>query len=300
MPTPPPIPDPRQRKPRAISTAVPFHHLLYGLFFHPAVLVVLQADSWRRAFRRVTLLCLLCGALVSLARLPTLLKAADDWGRWMSRELVRVEWRQGKLHWERPQALPYTTRHRGWRVDFAAEGSSFPAEPFAGPEQQGLWLTPSEVFFWERLEGKPPRPIILLKDGKLLDRFELAQMRPDGFSLRGEEFSQETRRLMLQAAPVLALQGALEMFFKIVLYVLLFTLIPFVLRSPLAAAGFTRMLTFYLYASIPPLIVAAIYGSLHLPYLNMATLFVFSFVGYLLLVGKHLRQTFTTGRPQAL
>jgi len=281
-----PLPEPTED---AAPDGLPVAQVLYGLFFHPRVLLWLQRDRLRRAFRFASVVCLLVGLAVGIARVPSILAATREWAGWLENEVEELSLTDGELQWKRPRDLPYTTRHDGWRIDFAEKGVPFAATEIDGPERRGLWLSPDRVILWVRpADRESAIPVPLLDEGRT--RRVVKALYPDGLTLRRGEFRAEARRRVFHLIPVFLVQQALWVFVQVMFYILVFAAMPVLMqRLSGGAAGFRRLFTFYLYASVPPLCAAGIYASLRLPYLDLGTAFVMAFVVYLGMVFVNLR-----------
>jgi hypothetical protein len=272
------------------GVVLPIRRVLYGLFFEPHILFLLQHDRWSRAFRLMALASFLSGLAVGASKVPRILEATRDWASWWAVEVGTLRLEDGELAWERPQVVPHTTRHRGWRVDFVGRNVRFGDGEELGPEKQGIWLAPERAYFWWRSAKAKITFVPLLEKKKAWGLFETQRIWPEGLVLSGEEFNQEANRIMRQAIPALLLHEGIMAFFQVLLYTVIFALIPVLLRSPIAVGGPARVFTFYLYASVPPLLIAGVYASLNLPYLDHALVFVMGFVVYLALAVRGLNR----------
>lgn len=269
--------------------------ILIGLFFFPqVVLVLLQAQRCRRALVVVLCSCLACGLLLGVARIPKFLDMSADWARWLGEE-VSVLWvEDGSLRWERPTSLPYTTRHRNWRIDFAGEDTPFRPEELAVGISRGVWIAPRNVHaWWRRTQGRVTT-VSFLKDMKAGGVYDLTELWPAGYRLQGKAFEEQARTFVIQAIPFILLHASLSVTGPVLLYAAVFSLVPVLFPRRAVRGSFLSALTFHLYASIPPLIVGAVYASLDLPFLDFTTVFVCSFMGYLLFVLVRMRQAVET------
>jgi hypothetical protein len=271
---------------------VPFHHMLFGLFFQPRVVATLAARKIApgQALRFLTLVCLACGIGLGLAKVPGTLRVTQDWADWFSRQVGTVWFENGRLHWAKPVNLPYTTRHRGVRIDFVPNGTAFTTDRLTGPERQGLWIEPENVRFWWRQVPNNTVAMQLMEHGKLGGVVNLERFWPAGVKLQGEQARREARRMVLHAIPLLCLREVLSLFLCVLMYAVTFSLVTFVLRSPLSANGFPSVLGFHLFASVPPLIVASVYAALDFPHLDLSTAFVCAFVVYLFVAFAWIRK----------
>ena len=128
------------------------------------------------------------------------------------------------------------------------------------------------------------------------DIVDVSAFWPEGFRYRGSEIETAVRGVARRALPALVLHEALRMFLQVLFYTLAFAVIPIVLRSPMASRGFSRVFTFYLYASIPPVAAASVYRGLNLRYLDDVFVFVIIFLGYLIVTARSLRKAEASGR----
>jgi hypothetical protein len=84
--------------------------------------------------------------------------------------------------------------------------------------------------------------------------------------------------------PLLCLWYVLSLLLPVLAYSVFFSFIAAMFRGPSGAGGFRSVYAFHLYASVPPLIVAAVYANIGLPFLDFGRVFVIAFIGYLFLV----------------
>ncbi|MCF7853250.1 MAG: hypothetical protein K9N51_00510 [Candidatus Pacebacteria bacterium] len=263
------------------------------LFFQPQFLLVLSQDKLSRALRILVGLAFVCGMVIAGAEIPRLLRAVTDWSGWFQDQVGAVWVKDGRLGWEHPEELPYTTRHRQWRIDFAGSDTAFPPPLRLGPEDRGVWISPDGVYAWVRLEGADEiRSTALFTEGKIMGVLEVDNWWPDGVRFQGEELSESSRKWLVRALPALVLSGGLRVVVQVLFYTFVFALIPYVMKSPLAAGGFRGVLTFYFYAGIPPLVVATVYASLNLPWADFNMFFVGGFILYLLAVVWRIGRSF--------
>lgn len=270
---------------------VPFRRLLGGLFFYPhtTLLFLQQQQRWQRPLRTVVFLAFGLGTLVGLAKLPAALRRTDAWAAWVGNEVKAVWVQANRLQWEQPQELPATTRHRGWRIDFMAPGPVTDPAARTGPELRGFWVQADAITLWLRsTDGLITHR--LMGDGRVAGVFALNRMWPEGQRFEGPEIRREVRRAFWHAVPFLLLQEGLALVAPAVLYALLFSCVPFVFRSPMAAQGFGPTFCFHLYAGVPPLVVTAVYAAIDLPSLRISTIFVSAYALYLLFIFYTLRR----------
>ncbi len=255
--------------------------ILRWLFLEPARAPMLQAESPWRGIRVFVATVLLCGIGIGLIQGPELCSSLHGWGGWLHRTTGRMWVKGGKLGWETPAAMPYTTRHEGWRVDFMPAGSKFPGNAAEGPEVQGIWLSPDQATLWFRADEKGTlNTVPVFQDGLLWNARELA-VADQEIDLEGIAASAKFRGFV--TATVLVLQS-LWMAFISLMYLTLFAVVPVLLRSPWARRGFLPLFGFYCFMAVPPVLVAAVYSALGLPGLDFSMLFTCGFLAYVMLM----------------
>ncbi|OPZ09773.1 MAG: hypothetical protein BWZ08_00163 [candidate division BRC1 bacterium ADurb.BinA292] len=270
---PPDLPRPRVRE------------LLAAAFLRPHMLLLMPADRVRRALLVHVAAALLCGMAAAAVRIPSLLERSAGWARWMAGRIERVQLRDGRLAWESSQPLPWDGVHAGWRVDLVdAAQAPFDPRRRLGPEKRGVWIGPADVVLWWRLgERKAVVTRPLLENGLVFGFVKPEWLWPDGLDVRGErQMVAGVQAKVVSGLPVYLLSKSIETLVVAEFYTFLFAFIPFVMRSPLAGGGFRRVYSFYLYASVPPLLVATVYSSLGLPVLDFGTCFAGGLILYLL------------------
>lgn len=267
---------------------------LYGLFFQPQVLLLLQQNHWGRAMRLVLFFSVIGGSLVGVARFPGVAKTTKDWGLWLGKTTQRIAYQDGQLSWAYPETLPYDTRHNGWKVSFRDQAFEWPGDAKKGPEKRGVVIAPTRVLAWQENErGVSVFP--LFKEGQFINTISAERIWPQGFAFEEQEFPRLIKRLILAQCAILVVQNAVSLTVTVLFYTFLFALIPSLLRRSLIhnQGGFRRFFSFYLYAAVPATVVATIYGCLRLPVLQTSEVFVLSMVAYLLLVFRAMKSLFT-------
>jgi len=283
--------------------------VLFGLFFYPHIVLpaVHRRVRFRQALGAAMAICLICGFCLGLARLPRTLKVSGEWASWLAHELGAV-WLDGDgaLRWERPAKLPYTTRHRGWRLDFVQAGTRFPladegapAAAELGPETRGIWIGPEQVLLWRRPVGDEAFAVPLVADKKIAGLIEMTTIWPGGGRFEGSQFAARIRRLVFKCLPFALLREMASVCLAVFVYVLMFSVMTVFLHGPFSGDGLAPVLVIHLYASIPPVIVASIYAGLNLPHLDLGTVFLCAFVLYLVLMFSAMRRLSRDGEDGA-
>jgi hypothetical protein len=272
---------PKTSNPRA--GRLPLRVVLRWLFLEPAKVPLLQAESRWRGIRLLLAVLLLAGVGLGLEQAS----GVREWGQWLGNEVGTLRVKSGRLGWDRPVEMPYVTRHEGWRVDFMPSGSTFPGKVGEGPETQGVWFSPEQVVLWVRTddEGTVKPASVLFKDGKIggIDWFRMEDMEC------GRE--QMVGRIMAGAIPSLIFSMLLVLGLQTLVYLAMFSAIPVFLRSPWGKRGFGAVFGFYSFLAVPPAVVAAVYSALELPGLDFVTIFIFGFLGYILLMAWMVRRS---------
>lgn len=270
--------------------------ILWGLFFNPGCIFQVDGTLMWRGLRLLALAATLGGLLLGGVRYPALWRTSMDWTQWFAGQTGAVRLVGGNVQWDRPATLPYVTRHDGWRVEFQPRGT--PAGPAfgAGPERQGIWITPDSIkLWWQPMEGRILN-LAVLERQKIWGVVPVAWAFPEGLALSAAAMPGVVRHLLWQMLPVFLVQSAVAALFEVLLYTLLFALIPILLRQP-AGGGWRRVLAFYAFAAIPAVVMATVYAAVDLPFLDFGSAFVFAFVIYLLLAMRAARQAAAAGKP---
>lgn len=265
----------------------PLRRVLWWLFFDPVQVPALQVESPWRGLRVLVAALVLAVMAVGVGRAPELWRTSLEWTHWFGQETGAVWLADGKIRWERPETLPYTTRHAGWRIDFMPSGSRFDARVGEGTERQGLWISPEVVRRWERsVETNVVQEEIFFQDGKLFGWLELQKMQlPLDRPIRGEELEALVRRSLPSAIVSVLFVGVFVVAgLQVFLYLTMFAAIPVLLRSPWAHRGFFRVFGFYCFLSVPPLLAAAVYAAFDLPGLDFGSVYVFGFLIYVFMM----------------
>ncbi len=279
-------------EPSIAAAKLPLHHILFGLFCYPHITLFLLQHKAKltRALRIVVGLSFLAGIFMGAVMLPKVYRATRDWAGWLQQEVQTLEVVDGRLVWEQPDTLPYTTRYKGWRIDFAEPDAAFEPNELAGPEKHGVWVTAERAFvWWQSIENVLYFTLYSTGEGDegLLN---MTTFMKEGMKISGNEFSNKAHQLFLQAIPVILLQKIFLVIFPVISYTLMFTAITVLLRNPFIGRQFSPVFKFHLFASVPPLAVATVYASLNLPYLDFTTAFIITFVLYLTIVFFQFRK----------
>ena len=286
-PTPNDTPKTQHASPEGRSSLL---HTLYGLFFQPQVLLALQQGRLWRPLRILATLCLAGGILIGLARFPEIRQTTRDWILWFGEVTQGISWEDGRLEWNRPETVPYTTRHQGWKVDFRGEDFAWPGDLRTGPEKRGLVFTPESVLAWYKLEDEI-KLVSLLEDGQLMNVFGIEKVWPEGLSVRPGEFEEFAAELNRGQFYFLLVRHVTTLLGTTFFYTLLFAGIPLLMRRSMIGSegGIARVFCFYCYTAIPPLIVTIVYALVNPPFLRISEVFVIAMAAYLLLVFRSIR-----------
>ncbi len=268
-----------------VYITMPLRTVFHILFLQPHMVFMLAQDRWTRALRVVLLVAFICGLGMAMMRVPSMLSEAGEWGKWLAREVEEAWIEDGQLRWARPEELPHTSYRGAWRIEFHPPTTEFSSEQRLGPETKGIWVSPTAVYSWWRLPGQDqPEVMPLFQNDNVLNVLPIAKLWPAGVHLKSAELKQGIRTLVWQAVPFFLIGNGLIVIFQGLFYTLIFAFIPYVFRSPLAAGGFRPVFTFYLYASIPPIVIASVYAGLGLKFATFNTFFVAAFILYLMIV----------------
>ena len=275
---------PTPSNPDAAPNSPPLRRVLWWLFFDPAQVPALQAESPWRGLRVLVAALLLAGVAVGAARAPGLWLTSLEWTRWFGQETGAVWLADGKIRWEQPETLPYTTRHGGWRVDFMPAASRFDGQSGKGPERRGVWISPETVYLWVKAaDSEVVQEEILFQNGKVMGVLDPQMFGiPLDQPMRVAQLEKIIRGMLPSAlAGGLILGMLLLASLQVCLYLVMFAAIPVLLRSPWAHRGFFRVFSFYCFLSVPPLLAATVYAALELPGLDFGSVYVFGFLIYI-------------------
>lgn len=264
-----------------------FRDILTIVFSQPRFLPVLTLCSWKKALLRVLIIGFCCGVLLGGLQAIRISGDVKSWSSWIAEELDAVWYEKGRLHWQPKAETPYQAYNRGWYVHFAEEGDSFSASDVSSAGNRGLWISSDAVYTWWRTPGGSAadnRSAVLYEDGKLFGMMSIPALIEPETTLRGNQLEQAVSRIFRQIIPVFLFFRGVAVDMQVLFYVLIFSVIPYFLRSPLAAGGFGSIFAFYLYLSLPALFVAVVYSAFKVPFLDFQTIFAVAFVVYLLVV----------------
>ncbi len=265
--------------------------MLVGLFLYPhmALLAARASSNWRRALLLVVLVGVVAGGVLGMGRLPRMFRRSGDWAEWFGSTVGAMWVEKGRVHWEQPARVPFETRRDGWQVAFAEPDRPFSSDELKGPETRGVWLSAVQVVVWW-LNANGDVSHLTLLDG-LTDRpqVDLMLVWPKSGRLEGSDFRPFTVSLLRTLIPVMLLTEMAMLIVPVLFYTLLFTMTSLLLRGGRVTGGFRSTLSVNLFASVPPMIVAAVYSGLHLPYLDFHMVFITAFFVYLLMAFARIR-----------
>lgn len=277
---------------------LPLRHLILGLFIQPQMLMIICNGRLRRALKAVFVMIFICGLVLGLAQTRGLQARARAWAEWFEQTTERFELTEdGRLQWRLPQELPATFYKGRTRVDFANETADIKKFQPKLEDDRGIWISPNSMFWWERIDeqGEPVAQAIY-HEQKLMGRFSVESIWPEGFVLEDDGFEKRVSKWMLTGLlPGLVIAEILKTAGMILFYTFIFAVIPYLLRSPMAMQGFKAIYGFYLYASIPPLIVATIYSLAITKWVAFDSFFLFAFIFYLFFAMWKIRRSFQVG-----
>lgn len=273
-------------------------HTLYGLFFQPQVLLALQQDSLWRPLRILATLCLAGGILIGMARFPEVRQTTRDWVLWFGDVTQGIAWDDERLQWNRPESVPFTTRHEGWKVDFRGEDFAWPDDVRTGPEKRGLVFTPESVLAWYKVEDEIKR-VTVLEDGQLMKVFGIEKVWPEGLSVQPGEFEEFAAELNRGQFFFLLIRHVAILLGTTFFYTLLFAGIPLLMRRTMIGGqgGVARVFCFYCYAAVPALVVTIVYALVNPPFLRISEVYVIVMAAYLFLVFRSIRALLPPEQP---
>ena len=273
---------------------LPFAGIVYIAFMRPALLfAVAETARLRRALPHVLLSALACGLLLGAVRIPSLHTELGEWAKWLGNHLEGLRHDGNRLAWDPPKRLPYSAHFRGFRVNFAA-GEDFDRERRLGPEQQGIWLSPREVVYWENQPGGGKMIVPVISGGTVRGLIPLDPLIPPDEVLTSQQLARRIRRYGML---ILGVSGfflnTVQAVGEVLFYSALFAFLPLAMRGRWRASTAARAFCFYLYFSLVPLIVATVYAAFRLPLIDFGTTFAMVFIAYLVAVMLIARKRLT-------
>jgi hypothetical protein len=269
----------------SLKRRAPFIATLYILFFRPSLVFgVLERETLWRAVLRAVLTAVFCGLVITVARIPVLNREVTQWAEWIEQEMGNLRLDEEGLRWEPAQQLPYGKHFNGWRVSFRGDPEAeFDDQERYGPEDFGLWVSPAKAYLWQRSRNGKVTGRQILDASKIYDALAAARRDEQGairVSLEG--FNKFLVVLgIVFGVGFFTVAGVVA---EVLFYATLFAVLPFLLRTPQARMGLKRAYVFYLHLSLVPMIVAMVYATLRVPFLDFNSVFAFVFLGYLALV----------------
>lgn len=281
---------------------ISLRELAVGVFLFPGpVLVATRAfGNWRRPVLLLLLAGVVCGLTTGLASYPRLLRDSVEWAAWFGGLVGEFKVTATGFAWARPQQLPFTTRCKRWRVDFADETAALAPEDGQGRERRGVWITPSMVRLWWLVPAGPfakPKPEsgLVLRSHDITASLRALAQGSGQERFAGEGFAAYTRQALLLLAPVYLLFHCAWLVLLVVLYIWLFTLMAVVLRRGEISGGFAAVFAVNVLCAVPSMCVAGVYAALRLPALDFHTVFILAFFLYITMAFSSVRRMVSEG-----
>lgn len=262
--------------------------LVVGVFLFPGqVLIAARAHGrWQRPLL-LLVLAILCGGLfLGGATYPRLLRDTVAWADWFGGVVKEFRIDANGFAWSYPTDLPFTTRCKRWRVDFAPTNAAFAPEKGKGRERRGVWITSRRIVLWWLVPGgwlSSSDAKLVVKTAELSDSIKELARFADKQRFEGQRFGAYARRILLLGAPFYLAGTCISVAVPVLVYILLFTTMAMVLRRREMVGGFGSVLAVNLLCAVPSVCVASVYAGLRLPALDFSTVFVLSFFLYILL-----------------
>ena len=261
--------------------------VLQIVFTRPQMLLLLLQGNVRRALLRLIIISFACGFIAAISDIPSMINETMAWSEWLQQKVRYIEISDNGLHWQHPDNLPATLYFRGWRVDFRPDDAEqFDEDAPPGTYPRGIWISAEKAFLWWRgTQDTEAQTQTIFKNGKVLGNIDPGTLTGEvPLTLGGAEFEAFAKRMLWYFVPGYLLAHGAGITIQLLLYVGIFSVIPYLLKSPLAAGGLRSIFTFYLYTSLPALVVATVYNAVGIRILDFSTIFIVVFIGYLVLV----------------
>lgn len=269
--------------------------LAVGVFLFPGqVLVATRAfGNWRRPVVLLLLAGLVCGLLTGLFSYPRLYRDAVAWAAWFGSTVGEFRVSATGFAWTRPEHLPFTTRCKRWRVDFADDAAALAPQQGSGRESRGVWITPARIRVWwlvpaglfSKSESK-----LVAKSADITESVRALARATRKERFAGEQFGEYARQGLLVGAPFFLIGNCVAVMLPVVLYIWLFTLMAVVLRRGEVTGGFASVFAVNVLCAVPSMCVAGVYATLRLPALDFHTVFILAFFLYITMAFAAVRR----------
>lgn len=279
---------------------VSFRDLAVGVFLFPGqVLVATRAfGNWRRPVLLWLVVGTLCGLLTGAAAYPRLYHDSVEWAEWFGTVVGEFRVEPAAFGWSRPEQMPFTTRCKRWRLDFAADAAAFAPQAAEGREQHGVWITPTKVRLWWLAPAglfSGSTSGVVVKTAELTDSVRALAGMAATQRFAGAQFGEYARHVLLLALPFYLVVTCLSVLAPVVLYIWLFTLMALVLRRGEVTGGFASVFAVNVLCAVPAMCVAGVYAALGLPALDFHTVFILAFFLYITLAFSSIRRMLAEG-----
>jgi hypothetical protein len=269
--------------------------LAVGVFLFPGqVLVATRAfGNWRRPVLLLLLAGIACGLLTGVVAYPRIYRDSVAWAEWFGTVVGEFRVEASGFHWARPEQVPFTTRCKRWRVDFAADSQALEPQTAEGHERRGVWITPSRICLWwlapAGLFSKSGSGVVV-RTAELSDsvRALAGMVGRERFAER--DFGVVARQIMRLAVPLYLAATCLSVMVPVVLYISLFTLMAVVLRRGEVTGGFAAVFAVNVLCAVPAVCVAGVYAMLGLAVLDFNTVFILAFFLYITMAFASVRR----------
>ena len=287
------------RRPAGLAE-ISLRDLAIGVFLFPGqVLVATRAfGNWRRPVLLLLAVGLACGLLTGVAAYPRIYRDSVEWAQWCGTVVGEFRIGASGFAWTRPEQVPFTTRCKRWRLDFAADKDAFEPQAGTGHERRGVWVTPTTVRLWwlvpAGLFSKSTTGEVV-RTADLSDSVRALAGMVGAERFAGERFAEYARHVLLLAMPFYLMGTCLSVMAPVVLYIWLFTLMALVLRRGEVTGGFAAVFAVNVLCAVPAMCVAGVYAALGLPALDFSTVFILAFFLYITMAFSSVRRMLSEG-----
>ncbi len=256
--------------------------ILRALFAQPILLIPIALDSWPRAMKTALAAIFFSVAVLTATKTATALNQAKEWATWFESRVEKVTIDNDQLTWRFPENMPAIFWKNSYRIDFMPAQSEFTEINQFREGKRGIWISPHKIYWWFQNQNNEIIRQPIWRDGRIFGHIDPASLIGEQTVIEPGEFVPQARRLTWRLiVPLITLAETARTLFLFFFYTLIFTVVPFVVRSTMSNYGFTAVHAFYLYTGIPPLVIATIYSLFPLPWLDFNSLFVIGFLVYL-------------------
>ena len=283
----------RYRSPKNVTetrdeSAIPILRSIYFLFVKPSILLVLQNHRVTPTLTLVTAISIVAGILISLGDIISIKKSKSVWENWLQEEIQEFGIKEdGSIYCAKPNHLPYSKTILDWLVQITKEDTNDIENVKLGPGKKGFWVGTNSFFLWYRFKSEKSFSGISEDKVQRLDLTAPAKQILTNRSrsiVTTNEIPDLIQTINNTISSILTIYNVVRVLF----FALFFSVCSAFMSSkvdnfqlePNDRSSFSTIFVLNLYCTIPPLLVATIYGGLKLPGVGFSFVFFWTFLCY--------------------